>query len=166
MMTNEILARLQKGESLDDIMNEITAAVNGAVAEKERLDKEEAAKREAEEVAKKEAEALQKTKIDKVNNLLYAFGELAKVWGWTDVVDLLAEVDEEDLQDLVDTLDECGETIKAMIQLGNLTFPLGGAKPKVKSVKVSAKGAKEPTVKKGTTADEVIIEFLKNAHLF
>lgn len=73
MDTKDLVARLQKGESIDDLAKEMTEALNAAKREHDRLVAEEAAKREAELAATmKRADAAQIcTLIDKFLKTYY-----------------------------------------------------------------------------------------------
>lgn len=163
----EILERLQKGESIEDIMKEIEASVNTALSEKQRLDEEKAAeaKRQVEEQARLEAEKSKRAdKYNAVCELLLAVGAIGKAWGWQEVVDVAMDCDADEINELVDTIDAYGEMVKMYAQIGGLTFPLGGSKPKVEK-KVEAKP--QPTVEaKVDPADEIIKKFLMGNKLF
>ena len=167
----EILERLQKGESIEDIMKEIEVSVNSALSEKQRLDEEKAAeaKRIAEEQARLEAEKAKRAdKYNAVCELLLAVGSIGKAWGWQEVVDVAMNCDADEINELVDTIDAYGEMVKMYAQIGGLTFPLGGSSPKVE-VKPQPKVEKkpEPTVAtKIDTADEIIKKFLMGNKLF
>jgi hypothetical protein len=141
----EIFERLMKGENLDDIMNEITATVNGAIEAKKKADAEaEEAKRKAEEVAKLEAEAKARKDAAMFNldAIINGLCGLLVVYGYTDEAAELAKMSEEDKEDLLDSVDSMMELGKTMMMLNGTTFPLGGAKPKVE------KKVEKPTVKR------------------
>lgn len=151
----DILARLQKGENIDDIMKEIEASVNIALSEKKRLDDKAEAKRKAEEQARLDAEKAERTaKYDAVCELLLAVAQVGHAWGWNEIEVAVGECDEKDINELVDTIDSYIGMIK--ILGGGLTFPLGGSKPK----------AVEIRVEKPDTPDDVIAKFLKTHKLF
>ena len=156
----DILARLQKGESIDDIMKEIEASVNTALSEKKRLDDEAEAKRVAEEQARLDAEKAERTaKYDAVCELLLAVAQLGHAWGWAEIETAVAECDEDDINELVDTIESYVHMFKMFG--GGLTFPLGGSKPKVE-VKT------QPRVEtvKVDASDDAITKFLKTHKLF
>ena len=92
----EIFERLMKGENLDDIMNEITASVNGALEAKKK------AEAEAEE-AKRKAEAETKARKDaamfNLDAIINGLCGLLVVYGYTDEAVELAKLDEEDKED-------------------------------------------------------------------
>ena len=140
----EIFDRLMKGENLDDIMNEITASVNGALEAKKKADAEaEEAKRKAEEVAKQEAEAKARKDAAMFNldAIINGLCGLLAVYGYTDEAAELAKMGEEDKEDLLASMDSMMEFGKAMMVLNGTTFPLGGTKPKVEN-------KAQPTVKR------------------
>ena len=158
----EIFERLMKGENLDDIMNEITASVNGALEAKKKADAEaEEAKRLAEVKAKEEAEAKARKDAAMFNldAIINGLCGLLVVYGYTDEAAELAKLSEEDKEDLLDSLDSMMEFGKAMMMLNGTTFPLGGAKPKVenKSEDTMAK----PVAKKKVVAVDPFEEFFK-----
>ena len=167
----EIFERLMKGENLDDIMNEITASVNNAIEAKKKADAEaEEAKRKAEEVAKMEAEAKARKDAAMFNldAIINGLCGLLVVYGYTDEAAELAKMDEEDKNDLLDSVDSMMEFGKAMMMLNGTTFPLGGSKPKVgkKSEATEAKSAKPKTytIKTRSSSDDAeqaILKFLK-----
>jgi hypothetical protein len=145
----EIFERLMKGENLDDIMNEITASVNGALEAKKKADAEEA-KRKAEAEAKAKEEAEAKARKDaamfNLDAIINGLCGLLVVYGYTDEAAELAKLSEEDKEGLLDSIDSMMELGKTMMILNGTTFPLGGAKPKVEKYSDSTKA--KPTVKK------------------
>jgi len=70
----------------------------------------------------------------------------------------VAECDEDDINELVDTIESFVHMFK-MFGSG-LTFPLGGSKPKVEITK------KPEAEMKPNTSDDAIIKFLKAHKLF
>lgn len=173
-MINEkdIVARLMAGESIDDIMNEITKNVNSALQEKERLDKEaEEAKRKAEaEHARQEAEKLsQEAKRNAIYEIINGLRNLATIYGWNEVVEVCDDFDETDAKELIEMIEQYAELFKMYTQIGGLTFPLGGSSPKVEA-KTQPKAKiieidKNPTVEaktaKALNASDAINRFLK-----
>ena len=149
----EIFERLMKGEDLDDITNEITATVNGAIEAKKKADAEaEEAKRLAEVKAKEEAEAKARKDAAMFNldAIINGLCGLLVVYGYTDEATELAQMDEEDKEDLLDSLDSMMALGKTMIMLNSTTFPLGGSKPKVEK---KAEATTEKPVAKQKTVD-------------
>ena len=157
----EIFERLMKGENLDDIMNEITGEVNKAIEAKKKADAEaEEAKRKAAEVAKLEAEAKARKDAAMFNldAIINGLCGLLVVYGYTDEATELAQMDEEEKEDLLASVDSMMELGRTMAMLKGTTFPLGGAKPKVE--KVDATEAK-PVAKKKVVAVDPFEEFFK-----
>ena len=158
----QIFERLMNGESIDDIMTEITNTVNAAIQKKADADKAaEEAKRKAEEVAKLEAEtkARKDAAMFNLDAIINGLCGLLVVYGYTDEAAELAKLSEEDKEDLLDSLDSMMEFGKAMMVLNGTTFPLGGTKPKVEK-KVEATEAK-PVAKKKVVAVDPFEEFFK-----
>ena len=144
-------------------MKEIEASVNTALSEKQRLDEEKAAeaKRQAEEQARLAAEAKKADKYNAVCELLIAIGSIGKAWGWQELIDVAMKCSGDEINELVDTIETYSEMVKMCAQI---TFPLGGSKPKVET-KVEAKP--QPTVEaKVDPADEIIKKFLMGNKLF
>ena len=117
----DILARLQNGESMDAIANEISSLLNNV---KDTYEAEEAAKREAAESAKR----VEECKIQEMNDII----ELVADWAHT-----YYDVDEEifDLitaEDVIKIIEECKAYVDAMEKF---TAALG-----VKPEKSPAKG--------------------------
>lgn len=169
MITDEkIFERLMNGESLDDIMAEITNSVNAAILKKAEADKAaEEAKRKAEEAARleaeklKEAEALTEAKREAVDDLIGVIAGICKLWGWDDLADKCDEITTEDVDDLIEAIDSYGEMMKAYMSFTNLAFPLGGTKPTVKTVEVGKNPTVEVKTAKALDASDAINKFLK-----
>jgi hypothetical protein len=160
----EIFERLMKGENLDDIMNEITASVNGALEAKKKADAEaEEAKRKAEAAAKLEAEAKARkdSAMFNLDAIINGLCGLLVVYGYTDEAAELAKMDEEDKNDLLDSLDSMMELCKWYLSMSNTTFPLGGTKPAVKKVEVGKNPTVEVKTAKAFDASDAITKFLK-----
>jgi hypothetical protein len=159
----EIFERLMKGENLDDIMNEITASVNGALEAKKKADAEEA-KRKAEAEAKAKEEAEAKARKDaamfNLDAIINGLCGLLVVYGYTDEAAELAKMDETDKEDLLASMDSMMEFGKAMMMLNGTTFPLGGTKPKVEK-KVEATTEKPVAKKKKVVVVDPFEEFFK-----
>ena len=158
----EIFDRLMKGENLDDIMNEITATVNGAIEAKKKADAEaEEAKRKAAEVAKLEAEAKARKDAAMFNldAIINGLCGLLVVYGYTDEAAELAKMDEADKEDLLASVDSMMELGKTMMMLNGTTFPLGGTKPKVEKYSDSTEA--KPVAKKKVVAVDPFEEFFK-----
>ena len=161
MFTDEqIFERLMKGENIDDIMAEITNKVNSAIQKKADADKAaEEAKRKAEEEAQAKAKALYTKKETAVNDLICSLMHLCELWGWDETANELGELTNEDIADIIETIDSYGEMMATYAKLAKTTFPLGGAKPVVKKVEIGKNPVVE--VKKPETSNDIINKFLK-----
>ena len=162
MITDEkIFERLMNGESLDDIMAEITNSVNAAILKKAEADKaaEEAARLEAEK--QKEAQALTEAKREAVDDLIGVIADICKLWGWDDLADKCDEITTEDVDELIEAIDSYGEMMRAYMNFTNLAFPLGGTKPTVKTVEVGKNPTVEVKTAKALDASDAINRFLK-----
>ena len=160
----EIFERLMKGENLDDIMNEITGEVNKAIEAKKKADAEaEEAKRKAEEEhARQEMEKIKEAKARKdaamfnLDAIINGLCGLLVVYGYTDEAAELAKMDEEDKNDLLDSIDSMMELCKWYLSISQTTFPLGGAKPRVEP-----KVEEKPVAKKAVDAVDPFEAFFK-----
>ena len=148
MFTKEdILARLQNGDTVDEIAAEMADALNEAEAEKKALDAELAAK-EKEETRILEAKRVAVDgMLDAVCDYLVASGE----------GDLITDIKDIDTDKVIEMLDGSIEMAKSLEKLKGLEFPMFDingpvAKPKVHKIVVDADKA---------SADEVIGDFLK-----
>ena len=152
MFTKEdILARLQNGETADDIAQEMATALNEATAEKEALDAELAAK-EKEEIRVLEA------KRAAVDDMLDALADYLVAAGEGNYVKDIAEIKTDKV---IEMLDGSIEMAKSLEKLKDLEFPMFGingpvAKPKVHKIVVDADA---------DNADKVIGDFLKKLGL-
>ena len=115
MFTKEdILARLQNGESTDDIAAEMAAALNEAEAEKKALDAELAAK-------EKEETRVLNAKRAAVDDMLDALCDYLMVAGEVDFIEDLREVDTDKIMEM---LDGSIEMAKSLDKLKDLQFPV------------------------------------------
>ena len=131
----DILARLQDGDTVDEIAAEMANALNEAEAEKKALD----AAKEAEETRVLNAKRVA------VDNMLDALCDYFVAAGYGEYTKDIAKIDTEQIVKLLDSSIEMG---KGLEKLKDLEFPMFGqglTKPKVKI----------------TDADEVIDNFLK-----
>ena len=135
----DILARLQNGDTVDEIAKEMAAALNEAEAEKKALDAELAAKEE------EEARVLDAKRVA-VDNILDALCDYFVVAGCEEFTKDIAKIDTDKM---VKMLDSSIKMAKSLEELSNLQFPLF-AKPKVKA-----------TVTDLGEADQVIGDWLK-----
>lgn len=145
----DILARLQNGETVDAIADEMATALNAAAAEKKALDAENAAKE------KEEARVLE-AKRAAVDEILDAICDYLVAAGEADFIEDLKDIDTDKV---IEMLDGAIEMAKSLEKLKELQFPLGDlhnamtVNPKVHKIVVPADKV---------SADEVIGDFLKN----
>jgi hypothetical protein len=125
--TSELLARLQKGESVDSLAAELTKAINDAHTENERIKAEAEAKRKAEAEAKRQAEMKAQDKYDAIESLLCAIEKVIVAWDLGD--DILDAVDEIDADELVKELDEAIPAAKAYAEMLEKIGALREARP-------------------------------------
>ena len=152
MFTSEdILARLQNGDSVDEIATEMANALNAA---KTSYDEAEA-KRIEEEKRIAELEAENQKKRTYVQRIINAFADYADLIGKRDIAEKLDAMTDSDLDDVVEAFNatielfEMTEKLK-VLEFGNLFNPVGKKnlpKPVQKAVK--------------PTPDDIINEFLK-----
>ena len=144
MFTKEdILARLQNGETAEDIALEMATALNEAESEKKALDAEFAAK-------EKEETRVLNAKRAAVDGMLDALCDYLVAAGEGDYVKDIAEIKTDKV---IEMLDGSIEMAKSLEKLKGLEFPMFGingliANPKVHKIVVDA--------------DEVIGNFLKS----
>lgn len=148
MFTKEdILARLQNGETADDIANEMATALNEATAEKKALDAEKAAKAEEETRVLNAKRVAVDDMLDALCDYLVAAGE----------GDYVKDISEIKTDKVIEMLDGSIEMAKSLEKLKDLQFPIFGvngpvANPKVHKIVVDADA---------DDADKVIGDFLK-----
>ena len=142
----DILARLQNGESTDAIAQEMANALNEAAAEKKALDAENAAKE------KEEARILE-AKRAAVDNMLDAVCDYLIVAGESDFI---ADMREIDTDKVVELLDGTIEMAKGLEKLKDLQFPMAELH---KAATINPRVHKIVVDK--DNADKVIADFLK-----
>ena len=138
----DILARLQNGETLEDIAKEMTDALNDA----DQAFRESEAKRLEEEKRASEQKRVRAAKSAAVDMILDAVCDYLVAAGEDKLLDEIQEVDTEKV---IDLLDGTIEMAKSLEKLKGLEFPLMG--PTVKRV-----------VTDKDTADQVLTAFLKD----
>ena len=148
MFTKEdILARLQNGETTDAIAAEMAAALNEAEAEKKALDAEKVAKEKEEARVLDAKRAAVDNMLDAVCDYLVASGE----------GDLVTDIKDIETDKVIEMLDDSIKIAKSLEKLKDLQFPMFGVNgPKAKVTVASADL---------DDADKVISEFLKNLGL-
>lgn len=111
----DILARLQNGETAEDIALEVATALNEAEAEKKALDAEKVAK-------EKEKTRVLEAKRTAVDNMLDAVCDYLVAAGEDDFIKDLNEIDTDKV---IEMLDGSIELAKSLEKLKDLQFPLG-----------------------------------------
>lgn len=145
----DILARLQNGDTVDEIAAEMANALNEAEAEKKALDAELAAK-------EKEETRVLEAKRQAVNDMLDAACDYLIAAGEGDFIEDLKEVDTDKF---IEMLDGSIKMAKSLEQLKELQFPMfdqGLTRPKAKITVAPADLE---------SADKVIGDFLKSLGL-
>lgn len=148
----DILARLQNGETADDIALEMATALNEATAEKKALDAEKVAK-------EKEETRVLEAKRQAVDNMLDAVCDYLVAAGEGDLVQEAKDVDTDKV---IEMLDDSIKIAKSLEKLKGLQFPLGELhkaatiNPRVHKIVVDADA---------NDADQVIGDFLKKLGL-
>ena len=121
----DLLARLQNGDSIEDIANEMTDALNAAKDEYLAIQEEQAKAAAAEKEAAKKAEAEKLAKREAMFEVLSAVGRYADVAG-IDVSDFLSiEYTDEQLDEYCAQVDSMLELAKSLEMLGQLYFNKG-----------------------------------------
>lgn len=147
MFTKEdILARLQNGETVDAIADEMATALNAAAAEKKALDAENAAKE------KEEARVLE-AKRAAVDEILDAICDYLVAAGEADFIEDLKEIDTDKV---IEMLDGAIDMAKSLEKLKELEFPFAELH---KAATINPRVHKIVVDK--NNADEVIADFLK-----
>lgn len=140
MFTKEdILARLQNGETTDAIAAEMAAALNEAEAEKKALDAEKVAKE------KEEARALDAKRVA-VDNMLDAVCDYLVASGEGDFITHIKDIETDKI---IELFDDSIKMAKSLEKLKDLQFPLFDDKPIAKKI----------------DADKAILDFLKGFDL-
>ena len=148
----DILARLQNGDTVDEIAAEMANALNEAEAEKKALDAELAAK-------EKEETRVLEAKRAAVNDMLDAMCDYLVAAGESDLIEDLREVDTDKV---IEMLDSSIKMAKSLEQLKELQFPFAELhkaatiNPRVHKIVVDADAE---------DADKVIGDFLKSLGL-
>lgn len=148
----DILARLQNGDTVDEIAAEMANALNEAEAEKKALDAELAAKEKEETRVLEAKRAATNDMLDAMCDYLVASGE----------GDLIEDLREVDTDKVIEMLDSSIKMAKSLEKLKELQFPLGELhkaatiNPRVHKIVVDADA---------DNADQVIGDFLKKLGL-
>lgn len=120
----DILARLQNGETADAIASEMANLLNDAEAEKRALDEKKAAK-------EKEDTRVLEAKRAAVNDMLDAVCDYLVASGEGDLVTSLRDIETDTM---IEMLDDSIKMAKSLEKLKDLQFPLFDNKPRVKKV--------------------------------
>lgn len=148
MFTKEnILARLQNGETTDAIAAEMAAALNEAEAEKRALDAEKVAK-------EKEKTRVLEAKRTAVDNLLDAVCDYLVASGEGD---LITDIKDIETDKVIEMLDDSIKIAKSLEKVKDLEFPMFSVNNLPKAKITVGSNLK--------SADKVISEFLKNLDL-
>ena len=140
MFTKEdILARLQNGETTDAIAAEMAAALNEAEAEKKALDAEKVTK-------EKEKTRVLDAKRVAVDNMLDAVCDYLVASGEGDLITPIKDIETDKV---IEILDDSIKMAKSLEKLKDLQFPLFDDKPIAKKI----------------DADKAIMDFLKGFDL-
>ncbi len=140
--TNDILSRLRNGESMDtigqsiaDVLNEAQTAYAAELAVKEK---------------EAEAAAIAQTKRDMALDLIDIIRDYGHMVA-PEAADILDDVDDDDIDAMIQTLDQMFQMMSAMAQL------------KTNLEKVQPKSDKIPVpVKRAKSDDEVLSNFIKS----
>lgn len=98
--TNDIFARLQNGESMESIANDLTKSLNDASQHYNQI-------KAAKEAEAKKAAVIQENKVKAVYELRDALVNALKVWNVApEVIDELAEYDDKNLDSIIEVFDE------------------------------------------------------------
>ena len=140
--TNDILARLRNGESMDTIGQSIADVLNEA----QETYKAELAVKEQEAEAAAMAQTKREMALDLIG-IIQDYGHLVA----PDAADILDDIDDTDIDAMVTTLDEMFHMMTAMAQL------------KANLENIQTKSAKLPVpVKHAKSDDEVLANFIKS----
>ena len=110
----DILARLQNGDTVDDIAAEMAAALNGAEVEKKALDAELVAKEKEETRVLNAKRVAVDGMLDAVCDYLVASGE----------GDLITDIKDIETDKVIEMLDGSIEMAKSLDRLKGLQFPV------------------------------------------
>ena len=141
----DILARLQNGETVDDIALAMATALNEVIVEKETLDAEKVAKEKEEARVLGAKRTAVNDMLDAVCDYLVASGE----------GDLIKDIKDIETDKVIEMLDDSIKIAKSLEKVKDLEFPMFSVNnlPKAKITMAP------------DSADKVISEFLKNLGL-
>ena len=148
----DILARLQNGDTVDDIALEMATALNEATAEKETLDAEKVAKEREEARVSAAKRVAVNDMLDAVCDYLVASGE----------GDLIKDIKDIKTDKVIEMLDGSINMAKSLEKLKDLQFPL---RELHKAATINPRAHKIVVDADEDNADEVIGNFLKSLGL-
>ena len=157
----DILARLQNGDTVDEIAAEMANALNEAEAEKKAIDAELAAK-------EKEETRVLNAKRMAVDMILDGVCDFLVAAGKSEHIEDIKDIDTDDVIDMLDSEIELGETLDKLKDLEFIKMPTGLKFPKDEHKCGSGDcGCSKPegfTVKAKVNpdADAIIKAFLRN----
>lgn len=119
--TAEFLARLQAGETADNLAAELTKAINDANKENERLKAEAEAKRKADEAAEFRARELARDKAEAIDSLLVALENIVIMWGLGDeLVEVIEHINPDDVVQEMDKIKDLMDKYEELFAAPNL----------------------------------------------
>ena len=139
----EILARLQDGDTVDQIADELAGAINAAQAEYKELQEQEKIQQEAD----KEAARVKEAKRQAVLGMIDCLCDYAVAAGGYE--ELLDELHDVDVDKVIEAIDSMLGMVKLLGALENLEFKNTAAPAKIKRDAVF-------------NADDVLKDFLKS----
>ena len=153
---DDILARLQNGEKLEDIGNELANAMNVAQAKYIAIQKEEEEKRAAEAEKARQAQIKAQRTATRRELLWDVLDAIHKYAGYTDyaatVNSWMAEATDEDIADLDTQMIELFKTIEMLAQLN---FNIKAVAPKQENIQKDVKQVA------AVSPDKALGDFLK-----
>ena len=147
--TNDVLARLRNGESMDTIGQSIADVLNAA--QEAYIAEQEVAKK-----AQADAEMAQAKRLlaEELIDLIQEYGHMVA----PEAADIMDQIDDDDVDAMVETLDQMFQMMTAMVQLKNNLASLD--KPPMP--KAQAKSRIVPAGKLTNSDDEVLSNFIKS----
>ena len=145
--TNDVLARLRNGESMDTIGQSIADVLNAA--QEAYIAEQEVAKK-----AQADAELAQAKRLlaEELIDLIQEYGHMVA----PEAADILDQVDDDDVEAMIEALDQMFQMMTAMVQLkANLE-----SLDKLPVPKAQAKSMITPVAKPAKSDDEVLAKFI------
>ena len=145
--TNDVLARLRNGESMDTIGQSIADVLNAA--QEAYIAEQEVAKK-----AQADAELAQAKRLlaEELIDLIQEYGHMVA----PEAADILDQVDDDDVEAMIEALDQMFQMMTAMVQLkANLE-----SLDKLPVPKAQVKSHITPVAKPAKSDDEVLAKFI------